>query len=377
MNKRVLIGYLIIVLFLVLFSFLFIDANFFYLKLLYTGISTSNRELTSLIYVSIILIFFSLYLFLIKHLSLFGIEKDKFKFLIKILFICMLAYPAMLSYDIFNYIFTAKITFFYHENPYILMPIEIINDPILQFTRAANKISLYGPGWDLISGMPFLLSFGNYIVSILLIKVLIGLFFMGTLLFIFKITKSLFSVVLFAASPLVIVETFISGHNDIVMVCFALMSFYFLKNKKIFFSLLFLVISVSIKYSTLFLLPVYIFVLIKIYKKEKIDWQRIYFFSFISMTAIFLLSFFREEIYPWYAIWPLSFLVLMPKNKLLVYTFTALSLGLMISYVPHMYFGTYFGLSRILRVGFIFLPPVLFILYFFYRNKFNLKLYEK
>ena len=47
--------------------------------------------------------------------------------------ILILSYPAF-SYDIYNYIATAKVAFFYKENPYIVMPIEIPNEPMLAFT---------------------------------------------------------------------------------------------------------------------------------------------------------------------------------------------------------------------------------------------------
>ncbi|MBI5620716.1 hypothetical protein HY949_02985, partial [Candidatus Gottesmanbacteria bacterium] len=63
------------------------------------------------------------------------------------------AYPA-LSNDIFNYIATAKVTFLYRENPYIVMPIDIPNDASFTSLHAANKVALYGPVWIALTAIP-------------------------------------------------------------------------------------------------------------------------------------------------------------------------------------------------------------------------------
>ena len=67
------------------------------------------------------------------------------------------------------------------------------------------------------------------------------------------------------------------------------------------------------------------------------------------MFIIFLLSPFREEIYPWYAIWFFVFICLVPKYKGLLRMSILLSLGLMIRYLPYMYFGEYYLLTIRLR----------------------------
>lgn len=373
MKNIIPIGYVCISLLFTIFSYLFIDANFIYLKSLYSGINTYSRELSTFTYIFLISTFFLLYIHLVKYYEF--INKEKFKIFFIVLIIIFLSYPAMLSYDIFNYLATSKVAFFYHENPYIIMPIEFSQDSLLQFTRATNKIALYGPGWILLSGIPYLLSFGNYIFSIYLLKSFVGIFYIGTLFLIWKITRKLLPVIIFAASPLILIETFISGHNDVVMMFFMLLSFYFLRNKKILLSFLSLLASILIKYSTILLIPVFIYVVIKVIKNEKIDWEKIYSYCFFLMVAIFLLSVFREEIYPWYAIWPFSILVLLPFRKNIFYLSTALTFGLMLSYVPFMYNGSYFGISHFLRFLSIFSPPLLFIIYLFFKN--NIRFFNK
>ncbi|MEK7572812.1 MAG: hypothetical protein AAB531_00150 [Patescibacteria group bacterium] len=342
------------------------------MKNLYTGFSLNFREMTTFIYLLLISAFFVLYILLLKNVNFFS-KKIKANSKLFIFFLVpLIAYPAILSFDLFNYIATAKILFYYHENPYIIMPIEFINDPVLLFTRAANKVALYGPGWIAISGIPYLLSFGKYILSIYIFKFFISLFYIGAGMLIWKITRSLFSVLLFMASPLIIVETLVSGHNDIVMMFFALLSFYFLRNKRIYFAIFFLLVSILIKYITIFLIPIFIITIIFIYQNKKIDWKNVYFICFLSMLLIFLLAFFREEIYPWYAIWPFSFLVLSPNHKVFLYSFISLTFGLMLSYSSYMYSGSYFGLSHAIRMLFIFFPVVVFFLYYAFRKTIRL-----
>src|SRR3989338_2315411 len=363
MKRFLFAGYAAILIALTFFSYLFVDANFMYFSSPLKGFDGQHRSLIAGTYFLLISIFFGIYIFLIKNYNLIFPNLSKLKKIIMLLLIPVFAYPAMFSYDLFNYIATSKVLFYYHENPYLVMPIDFIGEPTLMFTRAANKLALYGIFWTFISGIPYLLSFGNYLVSILMFKLFAGLFYLGLIFLIWKLTRNKLSVVLFAANPLVIIETFISGHNDVVMMFFALLAIYFLKNKRIFLAVIFLVLSIFIKYATLFLLPIFLFTIIQILKNKKIDWNKFYLFSFFSMFVIFILSFLREEIYPWYAIWPLTFLVLTTEKRKLINIYIGFSYGLMLSYAPYMYFGTYFGTTPFAKILLMLFPPVGIFLY--------------
>lgn len=347
--------YLSIIFLFFLFSYLFIDPNFTYLEDLYSGFYSVHRNLASLVYLLLLMAMFGVYILILKNTS--RVEYQK-RFLLFMAVVGIFSYPAIFSYDIFNYIATAKVAFFYFENPYIIMPIEFTQDPILQFTHAANKLALYGPVWIILTGVPFILSSGNYLMSIILFKLLTVSFFLGTVLLIWKITKNKFSVLFFSLNPLVLIETFISSHNDIVMMFLALLSFYFLTSKKIIYAILFLILSILIKYAAIFLLPVFIYTLYKLFNGMSIDWRKIWLFAFISMFIIFIFSFLREEIYPWYAIWPMTFLALIPEKKNLIIIFIALTFGLMLRYVPFMLIGTHFGITPISKTVLTFIPPL-------------------
>jgi len=270
--------------------------------------------------------------------------------------ILLFAYPAMLSYDIFNYIATAKLLFFYHENPYIIMPIEFAGDPLLLFVHAANKTALYGPFWILLTGVPYFLGFGNFLVTLFNFKLFIAIFYLASSWLVYKLSNNIKSVVLFSLNPLVIIESLVSGHNDIVMMVFVLASLYLAKKKLI--GIVLYLFSVLIKYSTIFLFPVYVFIVMK-----KSFSKKIYLYASILMFLIFLLSPLREELYPWYAIWFLPLLYIFTNKGPLVLLTNLLCFGLLLSYLPFMYSGTYFGLTPLIKYLFVSVPVGLTFLF--------------
>lgn len=360
--KKTISFYIIIIFILAIFSYAFIDPNLIFLRPLYSGFSFSNREVTTGLYLILVIVLTAIYLFFIrqyldKHLQLKQIKRLIFGTVIILFF----SYPAMLSYDIFNYIATAKVTFFYKENPYIVMPIEFVGDPLLLFTHAANKTALYGPVWIIITGLPYLLGFGNFFLTLFLFKFLIIVFYLITLFLIYKLTKSWFSILLFALNPLVVIETIVSGHNDIVMMGLTLAAVYFLKKKKLFIAVVFLLLSIGIKFATVSLIPIFLYLIIMSVYKRQINWGKVYYWSACLMFAIFLLSPLREEMYPWYAQWFFIFVCLIP-NKIKIVTYSLFLLfGLMLRYVPFMYYGSYNEVTVFLRTILTIVPFALFL----------------
>jgi len=365
MKKLLFIGYSLFLLLLTVFSYAFIDQHFIFFQNLYSGFAFTKRLLTTNLYIVSIVIFFCFYLLFLyltikKKLNFYHI-----KLLISItVFILFFSYPAMLSYDIFNYGATAKVLFHYHENPYIIMPIEFHGDPLLLFTHAANKIALYGPFWIILTGIPYFLSFGSFTLFLFNIKLFTALSYIGTLFFIWKISKNVFSLVFFSLNPLVVIETLISSHNDIVMVFLALFSYYLLFQKKYFFSVFLLFFSMLIKYATLFLVPVYFFIFLRRVTNKKIHWENIFFMSFIAMLMVFFLAPFREEIYPWYEIWFLVFASLIPQRIFVSLFSLFLSFGLMFRYIPFMLLGTYFGAAPVIKLLVTVIPVIFSIVVF-------------
>jgi hypothetical protein len=350
MSKIVIIVYATGIIMLLIFSYAFIDPNLIYMKPLFTSFAFQKRTLTTIIYMLLLIILTTLYVSLIKQ---FALKHLNHRTLIKLISITVLilffSYPAMLSYDIFNYIATAKVTYLYKENPYIIMPVEFIGDPLLQFMHAPNKTALYGPVWIALTAVPFVFGLNNFLVTLFLFKLVPLIFYVYTLFLIYELRKSWYSILLFALNPLVVVETIVSGHNDIVMVGLALSALLFLKKKKLILGILALLLSIGIKFATIFLIPVFIYAMILSLQKKEINWEKVYLWSFFSMFFIFLLSPIREEMYSWYALWFLVFICLIPSHKTLQITAILLSLGLMMRYTPFMYVGAYTPMVILMR----------------------------
>jgi len=369
MKKLTIIYYGIFLVLFSIFSFVFVDQNIPFLNNIYLGLAFSNRLLTSIFYILSIVIFFIfygifIYLGIKKNINL----KEVFMLLGMTAIILFFSYPAMLSYDIFNYIATSKVLFFYHENPYIVMPIEFTGDPLLVFMHAANKVALYAPFWIILTGIPYSFGMGNFIITLFSLKLFVMIFYLLTAFFIWKMSRNILSVILFSFNPLIIIETLVSGHNDIVMIFLVLFSFFLLNKKKIFLGTLFFISSILIKYATILLIPIFLHVVWELIKNKEIDWKKVFFRSTILMSIAFLLSPFREEIYPWYAIWFLPFVFLIPKRKILLYISISLSFGLLFRYVAYMFSGTHAGFVPLFKSIVTFFPAFLILFYFFYKK---------
>jgi hypothetical protein len=159
----------------------------------------------------------------------------------------------------------------------------------------------------------------------------------GQLLILQKLVKRIFPkqpwrLWLFALNPLVLTETFINGHNDVAMMFPGLLAYWlYLKSVRVKAFIL-LLLSASIKYATIVLLPLFI---LQGQTLKKID------IPSLSAIALFALMFTRpDQLHSWYLIWAFSFAAL-AKPKWLVSLFTALTLGALFRYAPYIYYGNW------------------------------------
>ncbi|MDE2025976.1 MAG: hypothetical protein KGJ07_05765 [Patescibacteria group bacterium] len=364
MKRLIIILYFGVLIALTAFSYLFIDPNLSYLKFLYTGFAFTKPFFTTVIYCLFLILLFTFYgafLFLEKKEKLYAV--DLRNLFIGVVVISLFAYPAMLSYDIFNYVADAKILFHYHENPYIFMATDFIGDPLISFLHNGNNISPYGVFWTLLSGIPFSLGFGNFIATLFAFKGFVIGFYVLTLYILKKITNNSFIVSLFGLNPLVILESLMGGHNDIVMMGLALLALFLLSKKHIFKGVLTLILSILIKYGTIMLLPVYVYASVFYLRKRKVNWENIYFWSALLMFVIFLFSSVRKEIYPWYGQWFLLFAFMTKKTWIRGFAL-AFSIGLLLRDIPFMLIGNYFGFVQLMKTLFTFIPPMFVLLFF-------------
>lgn len=283
------------------------------------------------------------YLFLLRD-AYRGILKTKAVIVLSItsVVILLFSYNAF-SYDLFNYIFDAKIVTVYGENPYLKKALDFPGDPMLGFMRWTHRVYPYGPVW-LATTIPLSYSsFGSFLVSLVFFKALMALSYLGSVFLLNKIIKQLnlsngsFHLALFALNPLVLVESLVSAHNDIFMLFLMLAAFYLLTVRKKLSSFALLLLSIGVKFATAFLLPVFGYVYLQ---KKIINWQKVITYSFILMTIALIAVTFRTNFQPWYLLYIIPFAALSKKVSLVVPTLV-LSLFAFLQYLPYIYTGNY------------------------------------
>jgi len=354
--KLSIFSYFVVIFGLFLYSFTQIDLSLTFsrvpfLRNLITSfqyIGYFNRPLSSYLYVGLLISLFVFYFYFIKNaigkkLS----KKSVWKLIIMMSTILVFSYNAF-SYDIFNYIFDAKIVTYYQQNPYLHKALDFPGDPMLSFMRWTHRVYPYGPVWLGLT-IPFsYLGFNFFLPTFFLFKILIGTSFIGSVYFIGKIfqkispEKELFGLIFFGLNPLIIIESLVSGHLDIVMVFFLLWAFYNLVNKKYLFALILLLISIGIKFATIFLIPVFVLVFALQSTKKSIDWKFIFqLMTLLGIVTVFIASVYSGNFQPWYLILPLSVAVFISKSYYIFIPTIIISFFALLNYVPYLYLGNW------------------------------------
>lgn len=361
-----------------------------------------NRPLSTFFYIFLLVSLFNLYLgFLIFAYTKQISKKLVWKLIIITTVILTFSYNAF-SYDIFNYIFDAKIITHYQENPYEHKALDYADDPMLSFMRWTHRVYPYGPVWLGLTVPLSYAGFGFFLPTFFLFKSLMAAGFLGSVYFVGKILqrltpeKEIFGLVFFGLSPLVVIESLVSGHLDIVMYFFALWAFYLLIQKKYFWSFVLLAVSIGIKFVTAFLLPIFLFVMImslradakqshissektwgllrRFIPRNDVMWRNFVFISAIILLAgSVIVASLRTNFQPWYLIAPLTFAVFLSYRYFIFIPSFIISFVAMLTYVPYLYLGNWDppvpqGLNTMYFVSYI-VSFVVIIFYSLYRFK--------
>lgn len=322
-----------------------------------------ERPLSASLYLLIIGLLFCLYIFTIRAIRKNAITSSTFWWITGIVIILLVfAYPAF-SYDMFNYMFTAKTVLVYHKNPYLVIPLQFTGvEPWLSFMHWTHLPSAYTPFWILLTLPAYMLGFGYFLAIMWNIKLLVAAFYVITTVFIGKILSKLDSknrllgMAIFALNPLVITETLVSGHNDIVMMAICMIAFYLYLLKKRWASYFALSLSVATKLMTIFLLPVFF-----------LGWQRKWALWAITIGLALVVT--QRELLGWYIVWLVPLYALLPTQKWSITVGTGLSLGLLLTYAPFLYFGTYDPPVQTLKFWLMTVPPLISLAWVVYKNR--------
>lgn len=369
MDRFVTLLFICINLVLAIVSFGFVDPNMVLsTHPLFVAIHTplyqlvyQNRPIMTGLFLALLSLLFFCYLYILKHAGNLSFLRAKVLPMILVsVLLLVFSYPA-LSYDLFNYMTTAKVAYTHHENPYLVMPIEIANEPYLSFTRAANKVALYGPVWILITAIPHAIGLSSIWGTIIAFKALNACMFVIFAFLIYKMSKSWKNVLFFVLNPLVLIEVLVSGHNDIYMMVFAVLGLHFWTKhgtgNKIAGSMA-LLASMLIKGATVVLLPLLFF--------KKWSKDRLILVGYCLLAAVFfLVAPLREELYPWYAVWLVGMASLLDMKKYagLMWFTVVLSFALELRHLPYMMMGYYEGPGPMLRILVTVVPIAIYLFY--------------
>ncbi len=167
------------------------------------------------------------------------------------------------SHDVYHNVSDARTVWLYRDNPTVLPPGAYPDDPIAEQVPAWRSTpSIYGPVWYAGSGVVLWLAGDGLRANVIGHKLLTAAFLLATVALAMAIAGRLrpgaavAGGVLAGWNPLLLWETAGNAHNDIVMVCFALVAVYALVRGwwRAVFPLL--AVAVATKYTVLVLGPI-------------------------------------------------------------------------------------------------------------------------
>ncbi|HUD44634.1 MAG TPA: hypothetical protein VMR41_03785 [Patescibacteria group bacterium] len=306
-----------------------------------------NRPLSTLIFILLVIFFTLSYVAILKLINAKKISPSIFWKILGITAVVLILCYNAFSYDLFNYIFDAKIVTHYQQNPYIHKALDYPTDPMLGFMHWTQRTYPYGPVWLGLTVPLSFIGFNYFLLTFYLFKLLIVGSYVGTVYFLYKILekmrvdKPLYQLALFAFNPLVLFEWGVSAHNDGVMFFFAIWAIYRLMDKKFSSAFILLLLSIGIKFATVFLLPLFIIVLLKRKEFGKIDWRNNFFITFLLMLIPLFFVIFRTNFQPWYLLYLLVFLPLIPTKKVLQIVTSVIAILALGIYLSFLYTGSW------------------------------------
>ena len=169
----------------------------------------------------------------------------------------------VLSSDIFHYALFGRMVAFYDLNPYITPGTAVSADTFWPLAGWHDVTTHYGPVWTLISAGLAIAGGQNVILTVLGFKGVAALFSLANCLLVFLLSRrltgdGLTALLLYAWNPLILIETAGSGHNDAVMMTFALLGLLLAARGRLVLGLAALLLSMMVKYLTALLVLFYV-----------------------------------------------------------------------------------------------------------------------
>jgi len=312
-----------------------------------------DRPLSTAIFLLVIFILYTLYFILLLLVKREKITEKQIWLLVGLsVAVLIFSYPAF-SHDIFNYMFDAKIVTYYHLSPYEYKALDFPDDSWTRFMHWTHRYYPYGPLWIVLTIPISLLGLGKFTLTLLSFKIMFAIFHLGNIYLIKKIlekfekprlikSKLLSAVTFYALNPLILVESLVSPHNEILMLFFLLLAIYLaFNNRGYLLSFLSLIASTGIKFLTAITLPVFIFVWQKKRWRSEVGWTKVILVMIFLITLAIGYLIWQRESYSWYLVPLLGITSLYPQSRISLFLSTGLSSGFLLRYAPFIYLGDY------------------------------------
>lgn len=258
------------------------------------------------------------------------------KVLLIISFAITLSYPAT-SYDLFNYMFDAKIVSEYGLNPYRYTAQDFPNDEWVRFMHWTHRTYPYGPIWLVMTVPLVALGHGVWLLTFLLFKLLVFASYLLTARAIYflacrirGISSAKMLTIAFMAHPLVLVEGLSAAHIDIVMSALAVTGIWLLASRRMLGSVM-LIAGGLVKFVTLAWLPAFVFSKLSLELQLKIATA----LGLVATGVVML----EREVLAWYLLPSLALILLVSRRTADLLWW--LMPGLTIRYALLYWYGSY------------------------------------
>ncbi len=304
-----------------------------------------DRSSSAFIFSSLILLMGGFYFFFIISAKNRLLSENRINKLILLsILILIFAYPAF-SHDIFNYMFDARIITKYQANPYLHTALNFPSDLWTRFMHWTHRTYPYGPIWLVVS-VPFsFLGFGKFVLTLFNFKLMFMLFHIGNIVIIGKINSlvnpkfKLLGKVIYALNPLILIESLLSPHNEVVMLFFSLLAVYEgYVRKRVFAGIIDMIISAGIKFITILgIIPL----IISKYSFKKVNIDYWFGINLMMIVIPLIAQICYREPYPWYFIMVIGFGIFLSKYLGVFFLLIGISFGSIFRYIPYLFSGDY------------------------------------
>lgn len=208
--------------------------------------------------------------------------------------IVFFSYP-ILSTDVLNYILSDRVSVVYHRNVWITKPNEFTDDPYYYLVYPIykerdwnNQTRIYGGTNQFFYTLPTALAGNDLVANIVSHKLVVFIFNLASIFLMFKILqkyfpeKLSFGLMALFWNPLFILETVGSGHNDILMLFFLLLSYLFVLRKNFILVGIALGLSTQVK-STSLLFAVFLILSLISQTQWKSFFKLLFSYAFVTL----------------------------------------------------------------------------------------------